>query len=59
MKVLIWVGCVLVYAIVVTLINSAGVILGAIPTMILFGGMMWAAKTLCKKYDESHPPIKK
>ncbi len=59
MKVLIWVGCVFAYAVVTVLINSSGIMLGAIPTVLLFGGTMWLARTLCSKYDENHPPANK
>lgn len=52
MKFLIWFLCIFANAIITTIIKEAGVILGAIPTVILFGATMWLAKTLCKKWDE-------
>lgn len=52
MKILIWFLCILVYAIITVLLNMSGIILGGIPTVILVGGAMWLAKTLCKKWDE-------
>lgn len=52
MKVLIWVGCCFIYGLITTLVKQSGVVLGAIPTIILVGGIFWLARTLCKKYDE-------
>ena len=52
MKFLIWFLCILSNPIIITLIKKAGVILGAIPTMILFGATSWLAMTLCKKWDK-------
>lgn len=52
MKILIWFLCILVYAVITVLLNMSGIILGGIPTVILVGGAMWLAKTLCKKWDE-------
>lgn len=52
MKFLIWFLCIFANAIITTIIKEAGVILGAIPTVILFGATMWLARTLCKKWDE-------
>lgn len=52
MKVLIWFLCILAYSIITTLIKECGIILGGIPTVILFGGTMWLARTLCTKWDE-------
>lgn len=51
MKVLIWTGYYLLYAIVVSIIRGQGYILGGIPTMILFGLVSWAASASCKAYD--------
>lgn len=51
MKVLIWFLCLLAYAVITTLIGASGVSLGAIPTAILFAGAIWAAKSICKKWD--------
>ena len=52
MKVLIWVLCIFVNALVTTIVKESGVILGAIPTVILYGVTIWLARTLCKKWDE-------
>lgn len=52
MKVLIWFLCFFADALITTLIKNSGVTLGAIPTAILFGGTLWLARTLCKKWDE-------
>ena len=52
MKVLIWVICIFVNALITTIIKGSGVILGAIPTVILYGVTIWLARTLCKKWDE-------
>ena len=52
MKVLIWVVCFFVNALVTTIVKDSGVILGAIPTVILYGVTIWLARNLCKKWDE-------
>ena len=52
MKVLIWVVCFFVNALVTTIVKESGVILGAIPTVILYGVTIWLARTLCRKWDE-------
>ena len=52
MKVLIWVLCLFANALITTIIKGSGVILGAIPTVILYGVTIWLARTLCKKWDE-------
>lgn len=52
MKVLIWFLCIFAYTLITTLLKGNGIILGGIPTMILFGAMLWLARTLCKKWDE-------
>ena len=52
MKFLIWFGCILAYSLITTALRTSGILLGAIPTMILFGAMMWLAHFLCKKWDE-------
>lgn len=54
MKVLIWFLCIFGYALLDTLLKVfGGITLGAIPTVILFGGMMWLAGTLCLQWDIS------
>ena len=52
MKVLIWVLCLFLNALITTIIKDNGVILGAIPTVILYGVTIWLARTLCKRWDE-------
>ena len=52
MKVLIWFLCIFANVLITTLIKEAGVILGGIPTAILFGATLWVARTLSKKWDE-------
>lgn len=52
MKILIWFLCLLVYGLIVTLFSLGGIMLGAIPTMILLGGTIGLAKLLCKKWEE-------
>ena len=49
MKALIWVVCIFVYAVIQTLLTESGIILGGIPTAILFGTMMFIARTLSSK----------
>jgi hypothetical protein len=52
MKFLIWFVTIFVTALITSVIREAGIILGAIPTVIIYGAMLWVARTLCKKYDE-------
>lgn len=52
MKFSIWFLCIFANALITTLIKETGVILGAIPTVVLYGATIWLAKTLCKKWDE-------
>lgn len=52
MKVLIWFLCFFANALITTLIKEAGVILGGIPTALMFAATLWLARTLCKKWDE-------
>ena len=33
------------------MIKNAGIILGGIPSALMFGGMWWIASSLCKKWD--------
>lgn len=51
MKVLIWIGCLFAKGIVVTLLGYAGIILGGLPTVLLFVATCWLADTLCRKWD--------
>ena len=52
MKILIWFLCIFANALITTILRESGIILGGIPTAVLFGGTMWLARTLCKKWDE-------
>lgn len=52
MKVLIWFLCILAVSTVKVLLQSAGIILGAIPTILLYGGGFWLGSTLCKAWDK-------
>jgi hypothetical protein len=49
MKVLIWIGCIFCLGICFALIKNAGIILGGIPSALMFGGMWWIAKKLSDK----------
>lgn len=51
MKALIWIACIIGASIVQVLLKYAG-IGGAIPAMLVYGGMYGSARALCKKYDE-------
>lgn len=51
MKALIWIGCIFSLSLCTVLIKNCGIILGGIPTALMFGGMWWLATTLCKKWD--------
>lgn len=48
MKFLIWFLCIYANALITTLIKEAGVILGAIPTVILYGATFWLARPFAK-----------
>lgn len=52
MKVFIWLGCFFVPAFIKVLLQNNGIGLGAIPTVILYGAALWAARHLCQKWDE-------
>lgn len=51
MKVLIWIGCIIGAGMLQVILVYAG-ISGAIPAVIVFGGMIYFARSLCKEYDE-------
>ena len=46
MKVLIWIGCMFINAVITVLLNSQGILLGGIPTALLFFGCFMLAKVL-------------
>lgn len=52
MKVFIWLFCFFVVAVIQTAAREAGLILGAIPAMLLFGLAWWSAKKLCSLWDQ-------
>lgn len=53
MKILIWLAFLFLNGLITALLNSDGILLGFIPTALLFGATMWAAKSVCKLWDES------
>lgn len=57
MKFLIWGLCLFANGIITTLLKNAGILLGAIPTIILFSATIWIAQMLCKKW-EKHKEVK-
>lgn len=52
MKVLIWFLCILANALIIAIFKTNGILLGGVPTMILFGLMFWTARTLCRKWEK-------
>lgn len=52
MKVLIWLLSALAYGIITALLNAKGIMLGAIPTWVLVGVILFVANTLCQIYDD-------
>ncbi|MBE6810080.1 MAG: zinc-ribbon domain-containing protein [Ruminococcaceae bacterium] len=52
MKVLIWIVCYFVIALITTALKENGVILGGIPTVILWLLVFFPARRLCKFWDE-------
>ena len=51
MKALIWIGCIFTLSLCFVMIKNVGIILGGIPSALMFGGMWWIASFLCKKWD--------
>ena len=51
MKALIWIGCIFTLSLCFVMIKNAGIILGGIPSALMFGGMWWIASSLRKKWD--------
>ncbi len=49
MKALIWVVCIFALAVIQTVLTESGIILGGIPTAILYGTTMYVARTLSSK----------
>lgn len=52
MKFLIWLLCILVNSVIITIVKEFGITLGAMPSTILFAVAAGCARTLCKKWDE-------
>lgn len=51
MKVLIWLGCIMIYSVIQTAFKYAGITLGGIPTALLaFATVFVPAPFLCKKW---------
>ena len=50
MKVLIWIGCFLGLAIIRMIAQNCGIILGGLPTALLFGTAWFIGKKLCDKW---------
>ena len=51
MKVLIWCLCFFANALITTILKQSGIMLGGIPTMLLFAGTIALARILCKNWD--------
>ena len=52
MKILIWIGCILLYGIVNAMCRAQGIILGGLPTALMFFGIFFLAGTLCRLWDK-------
>lgn len=52
MKVLIWFICFFVVALIRTSTQESGIILGGLPTALLYLGAYFIARSLCKSLDE-------
>lgn len=50
-KVLIWFGCILCVSSIIVALGSAGIMLGGIPTALLYMGMFWVAGKLCRLWE--------
>lgn len=55
-KCLIWLGFLFVNSAITTGLTYAGVLLGVIPTVLLFAVACYAARSCCKAYDRKHAP---
>ncbi len=58
MKVLIWCICLFSVSFFIQFLKVQGVLLGAIPTFLLYGGAFWLIRILCRKWDE-HKEVKR
>lgn len=52
MKIFIWFFCILIFSIIETLLKAKGILLGAIPTVLLFSAAISIAKYFCRIWDE-------
>lgn len=52
MKVLIWFLCFFANSSITVFINNNGVMLGGVPTALMFAATIWLARVLCKKWDK-------
>lgn len=52
MKVLIWFACLFFFNGLLTLFRMGGVIIGGIPTLVVYVVMIAAARKLCQLWDE-------
>ena len=55
-KCLIWLGFLFVSSTITTGVAYAGVLLGGVPTVLLFAAACYAACSCCKAYDRKHTP---
>lgn len=56
-KCLIWLGFLFVNSAITTGLAYAGVLLGGVPTILLFAAVCYAARSCCKAYDRKHAPL--
>lgn len=56
-KCLIWLGFLFVNSAITTGLVYAGVLLGGVPTILLFAVACYAARSCCKAYDRKHAPL--
>lgn len=56
-KCLIWLVFLLVNSAITTGLAYAGVLLGGVPTILLFAVACYAARSCCKAYDRKHAPL--
>ncbi len=51
MKVFIYIACFFVMVMIQVVAKNSGILLGAIPMVLLYLGALWAARGLCKLWD--------
>ena len=51
MKALIWIGCIFLLSLCTVLLRYQGIILGGIPTGLMYAGAIAIARGLCKAWD--------